>query len=71
MNATRTLPLLLIATSADPDSDPDAFDHATEVYADWPEILEHCERSQTGQHQYEAKDGFRKCIHCGMGDGVC
>lgn len=65
---THTLPLLLIRH--DPESsDPDAFDHAREVYADWPEIVEHCERSRTGQHNY-APPNFDRCTYCGKGDGV-
>jgi len=63
-------PLLKIASvSTRAGDDPDAFDHASEVYADWPEVFEHCVRSHTGQHQYGPHDGHARCIHCGQGEG--
>lgn len=66
----RTLPLLAVTVSTRAGSDPDVIDASHDVYGDWPDIVEACDKSPTGQCQYSSADGHRNCIHCGEGDGV-
>lgn len=71
MKSPRTIKVLQVSIAS--GSDPDvieALDDCDEAYGDWPDVIEPCIASPTGQCQYDYRDGHENCIHCGKGEGV-
>ncbi len=69
LSPSRTLPLLQI-DSAELAQDPsDGIDNCKLVYGDvevddFGTVLDPCDRSPVGQHEYSMRDRFARCIHC-------
>lgn len=58
----QPLPLAKLAQIQHPDAEP----KNENVYCDWPEVIEACEKNkETGQHEYSIADDFIRCVHCG------
>lgn len=62
----RMLKLRQITVSTKAGDDPDAIDEAMERVHDYPEIDTPCDKSPSGQCEYNSEDRFYfdKCLHC-------